>query len=180
MNELAARFPNLTVVDVARRGAPGAGRDRPADQTRCSSCSCSRSAPGLLVLYSALVATEDERRREAAVMRVYGASRAQVTGSQRAEFLAMGAARRPARHARRRGDRPAARAARVRARPAAQPRAVDRRPARRPRAAVAQRLALVAQGAARFAGDHVEGIRLTVLIYSMVEILLVRPCWSPR
>jgi putative ABC transport system permease protein len=45
---------------------------------------------GLLVLYSALVATEDERRREAAVMRVYGASRAQVTGSQRVEFLAMG------------------------------------------------------------------------------------------
>jgi putative ABC transport system permease protein len=45
---------------------------------------------GLLVLYSALVATEDERRREAAVMRVYGASRAHVTGSQRAEFLAMG------------------------------------------------------------------------------------------
>ena len=45
---------------------------------------------GLLVLYSALVATEDERRREAAVMRVYGASRAQVAGSQRAEFLAMG------------------------------------------------------------------------------------------
>jgi putative ABC transport system permease protein len=43
------------------------------------------------VLYSALVATEDERRREAAVMRVYGASRAQVTGAQRAEFLAMGA-----------------------------------------------------------------------------------------
>ena len=47
-------------------------------------------AAGLLVLYSALVATEDERRREAAVMRVYGASRAQVTGTQRAEFLAMG------------------------------------------------------------------------------------------
>jgi putative ABC transport system permease protein len=46
---------------------------------------------GLLVLYSALVATEDERRREAAVMRVYGASRAQVTGAQRMEFLAMGA-----------------------------------------------------------------------------------------
>jgi putative ABC transport system permease protein len=46
---------------------------------------------GLIVLYSALVATEDERRREAAVMRVYGASRAQVAGSQRIEFLAMGA-----------------------------------------------------------------------------------------
>jgi putative ABC transport system permease protein len=46
---------------------------------------------GLLVLYSALVATEDERRREAAIMRAHGASRAQVTGSQRVEFLAMGA-----------------------------------------------------------------------------------------
>ncbi|HYL88707.1 MAG TPA: FtsX-like permease family protein [Burkholderiales bacterium] len=45
---------------------------------------------GLLVLYSALLATEDERRREAAVMRVYGASRAQVAGSQRVEFLSMG------------------------------------------------------------------------------------------
>ncbi|HVC11018.1 MAG TPA: FtsX-like permease family protein, partial [Burkholderiales bacterium] len=45
---------------------------------------------GVLVLYSALVATEDERRREAAVMRVCGASRAQVAGSQRVEFLAMG------------------------------------------------------------------------------------------
>ena len=42
------------------------------------------------MLYSALVATEDERRREAAVMRVYGASRAQVIGSQRVEVLAMG------------------------------------------------------------------------------------------
>jgi len=48
-------------------------------------------AAGLLVLYSALVATEDERRRKAAVMRVYGASRAQVTGAQGVEFLAMGA-----------------------------------------------------------------------------------------
>src|SRR5213075_2984317 len=45
---------------------------------------------GLLVLYAALLATEDERRREAAVMRVYGASRAHVAGSQRVEFLAMG------------------------------------------------------------------------------------------
>jgi len=46
---------------------------------------------GLLVLYCALAATEDERRREAALMRVFGASRAQVARRQRVEFLAMGA-----------------------------------------------------------------------------------------
>src|SRR6185436_20067610 len=81
--------------------------------------------------------------------------------------------RRPARDARRRCDRPGARAPRVRARPAAKPRVVDRRSARRPRAALAQCLDLVAQGAARFPGAHVEGFGVTVLIYSMVEILLV-------
>ena len=90
VNELATRFPNLTVVDVAAalRQAQGI-----IDQliTAVQFVFLFALAAGLLVLYSALVATEDERRREAAVMRVYGASRAQVTGTQRAEFLAMGA-----------------------------------------------------------------------------------------
>jgi len=95
---------------------------------------------GLLVLYSALVATEDERAREAAVMRVYGASRAQVTGAQRAEFLAMGAiAACSPRSAPRRSASLLAGRAGVRARPASQPRAVDRPAARRHRAALAQR-----------------------------------------
>ncbi len=89
MNELTARFPNLTVVDVgaAVRQAQGV-----VDQviTAVQVVFLFALGAGLLVLYSALVATEDERRREAAVMRVYGASRAQVTGSQRVEFLAMG------------------------------------------------------------------------------------------
>jgi putative ABC transport system permease protein len=89
VNELASRFPNLTVVDVAAalRQAQGI-----IDQliTAVQFVFLFALAAGLLVLYSALVATEDERRREAAVMRVYGASRAQVTGTQRAEFLAMG------------------------------------------------------------------------------------------
>jgi len=89
MNELTARFPNLTVVDVsaAMRQAQGV-----VDQviTAVQVVFLFALGAGLLVLYSALVATEDERRREAAVMRVYGASRAQVTGSQRVEFLAMG------------------------------------------------------------------------------------------
>jgi len=89
MNELTARFPNLTVVDVgaAVRQAQGV-IDTVINAVQVVFLFA--LGAGLLVLYSALVATEDERRREAAVMRVYGASRAQVTGSQRVEFLAMG------------------------------------------------------------------------------------------
>ncbi len=89
LNDLASRFPNLTLVDVgaAVRQAQGI-----VDQviTAVQVVFVFALGAGLLVLYAALVATEDERRREAAVMRVYGASRAQVTGSQRVEFLAMG------------------------------------------------------------------------------------------
>jgi putative ABC transport system permease protein len=89
LNELAAAFPNLTLVDIgaALRQAQGV-----IDQLIAAVQFIFLFAlgAGLLVLYSALVATEDERRREAAVMRVYGASRAQVAGSQRVEFLAMG------------------------------------------------------------------------------------------
>ena len=89
VNDLASRFPNLTVVDVAaavRQAQDIIDRLVAAVQF----VFLFALGAGLLVLYSALVATEDERRREAAVMRVYGASRAQVTGTQRVEFLAMG------------------------------------------------------------------------------------------
>ncbi len=89
LDELAKRFPNLTLVDVsaALRQAQNV-----VDQVinAVQFVFLFALGAGLLVLYSALVATEDERRREAAVMRVYGASRRHVTGSQRAEFLAMG------------------------------------------------------------------------------------------
>jgi putative ABC transport system permease protein len=90
LNELSARFPNLTIVDVA---AAVRQAQEVIDQLvgAVQFIFLFALGAGLLVLYSALVATEDERRREAAVMRVYGASRAQVTGTQRAEFLAMGA-----------------------------------------------------------------------------------------
>ena len=89
MNELTARFPNLTVVDV---GAAVKQAQGVVDQviTAVQVVFLFALGAGLLVLYSALVATEDERRREAAIMRVYGASRAQVTNSQRVEFLSMG------------------------------------------------------------------------------------------
>ncbi|HUJ88244.1 MAG TPA: FtsX-like permease family protein [Burkholderiales bacterium] len=89
MSALTQQFPNLTVVDVgaALRQAQGV-----IDQliNAVQFVFLFALGAGLLVLYSALVSTEDERRREAAVMRVFGASRAQVAGSQRAEFLAMG------------------------------------------------------------------------------------------
>jgi putative ABC transport system permease protein len=90
MNELSARFPNLTIVDV---GAAVRQAQEVIDQliNAVQFVFLFALGAGMLVLYSALAATEDERRREAAVMRVYGASRAQVTGAQRAEFLAMGA-----------------------------------------------------------------------------------------
>jgi putative ABC transport system permease protein len=90
LNELSARFPNITIVDVA--AAVRQAQDV-VDQlvSAVQFIFLFALGAGLLVLYSALVATEDERRREAAVMRVYGASRAQVTAAQRVEFLAMGA-----------------------------------------------------------------------------------------
>ncbi len=90
LNELSARFPNLTIVDVA---AAVRQAQEVIDQlvNAVQFIFLFALGAGLLVLYSALVATEDERRREAAVMRVYGASRAQVSGAQRVEFLAMGA-----------------------------------------------------------------------------------------
>jgi len=47
-------------------------------------------AAGVLVLYAALLATQDERTHEAAVMRALGASRAQVLGALRAEFAVLG------------------------------------------------------------------------------------------
>jgi putative ABC transport system permease protein len=90
VSELAQRFPNVTLIDAA---AAVRQAQSVIDQliNAIQVVFLFALAAGLLVLYSALVATEDERRREAAVMRVYGASRAQVTGTQRAEFLAMGA-----------------------------------------------------------------------------------------
>ncbi len=89
LNELAARFPNITLVDATAvvRQVQGIV-DTLVNAVQFVFLFA--LGAGLLVLYSALVATEDERRREAAVMRVYGASRAHVAGSQRVEFLAMG------------------------------------------------------------------------------------------
>jgi len=90
INRLVAQFPNVTVMDVS---ATLRQAQAMIDQVILAVQFVFLFAlgAGLLVLYSALVATEDERRREAAIMRAFGASAAQVSGAQRAEFLAMGA-----------------------------------------------------------------------------------------
>ena len=89
VGELARRFPNVTVLDV---GAMLREAQRLVDQLvhAVQFIFLFALAAGLLVLYCALGATEDERRREAALMRVLGASRRQVARRSRAEFLAMG------------------------------------------------------------------------------------------
>jgi putative ABC transport system permease protein len=88
-SELARRFPNVTVLDI---GAMLREAQAMVDQLvhAVQFIFLFALGAGLLVLYCALAATEDERRREAAVMRVVGASRAQVARRSRAEFLAMG------------------------------------------------------------------------------------------
>lgn len=88
---LAKRFPNVTVLDVGailREAQLLIGQLVHAVQF----IFLFALGAGLLVLYCALGSTEDERRREAALMRVLGASRTQVARRQRFEFLAMGLA----------------------------------------------------------------------------------------
>ncbi|OGA26236.1 MAG: ABC transporter permease [Betaproteobacteria bacterium RIFCSPLOWO2_02_FULL_67_26] len=89
MNQLAQAFPNMTVVDtsaILRQALAVMERVVEAVQV----VFLFTLAAGLLVLYAALLATEDERVREAAIMRALGASRGQVASAQRAEFIAIG------------------------------------------------------------------------------------------
>jgi putative ABC transport system permease protein len=90
LNQLAAQFPNLTIVDI---GAAMRQANEIVDQLVLAVRFVFLFAlgAGLLVLYAALVSTEDERRREVALLRVVGASRRQVARAQRIEFLVMGA-----------------------------------------------------------------------------------------
>ena len=90
MNDLVRRFTNVLVIDVT---AIMAQVQRTMDQV-------SRAvefvflftlAAGLVVLYAAIVATQDERRFEAAVFRTLGGSRSQLRRVQVSEFLALGA-----------------------------------------------------------------------------------------
>jgi len=90
LRELVARFPNLTVFDVAAI----------LDQLQSVLVEVGRAVQllfaftllaGMLVLAAALASTRDERVREAAVLRALGATRRQLTRAQRIELLAVGA-----------------------------------------------------------------------------------------
>ncbi|OGA28630.1 MAG: ABC transporter permease [Betaproteobacteria bacterium RIFCSPLOWO2_02_FULL_65_24] len=86
---VAKRFPNLTIVDMSAllRQAQSI-----VDQVvrAVQFVFLFALGAGILVLYSALLATQDERSQEAAVMRALGAARAQVLAAQRAEFVVLG------------------------------------------------------------------------------------------
>lgn len=86
---VAKRFPNLTVIDTS---AILKQLKSMLDQVvrAVQFVFLFALAAGLLVLYAALAATQDERRHEAAVMRALGASRSQVLSAQRAEFFTVG------------------------------------------------------------------------------------------
>ena len=89
VNELVRAFPNVSVVDI---GAI-------LDQVRAIADQVSRAvefvfvftlAAGLIVLYAAIVSSQDERIYEAAIMRTLGAKRGQLLLAQLAEFIAIG------------------------------------------------------------------------------------------
>ncbi|HKW37952.1 MAG TPA: FtsX-like permease family protein [Burkholderiales bacterium] len=86
---LSKAFPNLTVIDVG-----SVLRQVQAVMNQLIGAVqlvfLFALAAGVLVLYAALLATQDERTHEVAVMRAVGASRAQVLSAQRAEFAVLG------------------------------------------------------------------------------------------
>jgi len=87
---LSQAFPNLTVIDVdVILREVRAVMDQLIGAVQIVFLFA--LAAGVLVLYAALLATQDERTHEAAVMRALGASRAQVLSAQRAEFAVLGA-----------------------------------------------------------------------------------------
>ncbi len=89
LNRLVKRFPNVTVIDVAAILEQVRGiMDRMAYTVQFVFAFCLLS--GIAVLYAALVATRDERVREVALLRVFGASRRQVAISVIAEFVWIG------------------------------------------------------------------------------------------
>jgi putative ABC transport system permease protein len=88
--ELVREFPNLLLIDVAQVLA----------QVQKMMDQVARAVQfiflftlfaGLVVLYAAIAATQDERLYQATVMRTLGASRAQLRGAIVAEFATLGA-----------------------------------------------------------------------------------------
>ena len=89
VNQLTQDYPNLTVVDV---GAMIKQVQGVLDQviTAVEFLFLFTLASGVLVLYAALVGSQDLRMREAALLRALGATRKQLSRAQWIEFLLIG------------------------------------------------------------------------------------------
>lgn len=89
ITDLVRTFPNLTVIDtsaILQQALDLMERMIAAVQL----VFLFALGAGVLVLYTALLASQGERIREAALMRTLGASRAQVAAAQATELLAIG------------------------------------------------------------------------------------------
>ncbi len=89
MTDLVRAFPNLSVIDtsaILQQALDLMDRMIAAVQL----VFLFALGAGVLVLYTALLSSQGERLREAALMRTLGASRSQVVASQRTEYLAIG------------------------------------------------------------------------------------------
>jgi len=87
--QLVRAFPNITVIDIEQvlgQLRATLGQIVVAAQFLFAFA----LAAGVLVLYAALAAAQDERLREAALLRALGASRRQLAGAQRGEMLLAG------------------------------------------------------------------------------------------
>ncbi|MGZ8156322.1 MAG: ABC transporter permease [Burkholderiales bacterium] len=90
LGSLVREFPNLLLIDVAQVLAQV---QKMMDQVAraVQFIFLFTLAAGLVVLYAAIAATQDERLHQATVMRTLGASRAQLRRAILAEFAALGA-----------------------------------------------------------------------------------------
>lgn len=88
-NRLTRDFPNLTVVDI---GSVLSQIQEVIDQVVAAVefLFLFTLASGMLVLYAALVSSQDERQREAGLLRALGATRRQLSRSQWIEFSLVG------------------------------------------------------------------------------------------
>jgi putative ABC transport system permease protein len=89
-HQLTREFPNLTIVDV---GSVLKQIQSVLDQvtTAVEFLFLFTLMSGILVLYAALVGSQDERTREAGLLRALGATRAQLSQSHWIEFTLIGA-----------------------------------------------------------------------------------------
>lgn len=89
INSLTRDYPNLTVIDV---GSVIRQLQAVLDQVIAAVefLFLFTLASGVLVLYAALAGSQDERIREAALLRALGATRSQLAQAQRIEFALVG------------------------------------------------------------------------------------------